>query len=102
MFFPIFSIIFNVHISNHDLLIRQQIKEKLATQEVTTSQFSELQEQYDAILQMYGEKVEETEELQLDLQDVKDMYRTQIDDLLVQQRLMQQRIQTLQQEIGKK
>lgn len=79
-----------------------QIKEKLTSQEVTTSQFNELQEQYDAILQMYGEKVEETEELQLDLQDVKDMYRTQIDDLLVQQRLMQQRIQTLQQEIGKK
>lgn len=41
---------------------------------------------------MYGEKVEETEELQLDLQDVKDMYRSQIDDLLLQQRQLQQKL----------
>ena len=27
---------------------------------------------------MYGEKVEETEELRLDLQDVKDMYKAQV------------------------
>ena len=27
---------------------------------------------------MYGEKVEETEELRLDLQDIKDMYKTQV------------------------
>ena len=32
--------------------------------------------------QMYGEKVEEAEELKLDLQDVKEMYKTQIDQLL--------------------
>lgn len=62
------------------------------------SQFNELKEQYDAILEMYGEKVEETQELQLDLQDVKDMYRAQIDDLLVQQRQLQQQIQNLQKE----
>lgn len=48
-------------------------------------QFVELQRQYDAILQMYGEKVEETQELKLDLQDVKEMYRGQIDELLKQQ-----------------
>ena len=34
---------------------------------------------------MYGEKVEETEELRLDLQDVKDMYKMQIEDLLRKQ-----------------
>lgn len=61
-----------------------------------------MQEQYDAILQMYGEKVEENDELQLDLQDVKDMYRAQIDDLLVQQRQMQQKILNYQQELGQK
>ena len=33
---------------------------------------------YQALLQMYGEKVEETEELRLDLQDVKDMYKAQV------------------------
>jgi len=27
---------------------------------------------------MYGEKVEEAEELRLDLQDVKDMYKSQV------------------------
>lgn len=61
------------------------------------NQFNQLQEQYDAILQMYGEKVEETEELQLDLQDVKDMYRSQIDDLLLQQRQLQQKLLETQQ-----
>ena len=31
---------------------------------------------------MYGEKVEEAEELRLDLSDVKEMYKVQIQDLL--------------------
>lgn len=39
---------------------------------------------YNALLQMYGEKVEEAQELRMDLQDVKDMYRVQIDHLLQQ------------------
>uniref|UniRef100_A0A182I9Y3 TATA element modulatory factor 1 TATA binding domain-containing protein n=1 Tax=Anopheles arabiensis TaxID=7173 RepID=A0A182I9Y3_ANOAR len=47
---------------------------------------TELQNRYDALLQMYGEAVEKTEELQLDLADVKDMYKIQIDDLLQRQR----------------
>lgn len=64
----------------------------MATHDAVVSQFNQLQEQYDAILQMYGEKVEETDELQLDLQDVKDMYRSQIDDLLLQQRQLQQKL----------
>jgi hypothetical protein len=33
---------------------------------------------------MYGEKEEEAEELRLDLQDVKSMYRQQIQQLLQQ------------------
>lgn len=74
-----------------------QIKDKLATHDSVVSQFNQLQEQYDAILQMYGEKVEETEELQLDLADVKDMYRSQIDDLLLQQRQLQQKLFEAQQ-----
>lgn len=68
----------------------------MATHDSVVSQFTELQEQYESILQMYGEKVEETEELQLDLQDVKDMYRAQIDDLLVQQRQLTQQLYALQ------
>lgn len=31
---------------------------------------------------MYGEKIEEAEELKLDLEDVKQMYKTQLEDLL--------------------
>lgn len=73
-----------------------QIKDKLTTHDSVVSQYTELQEKYDAVLQMYGEKVEETDELQLDLQDVKDMYRAQIDDLLVQQRQLTQQLYTLQ------
>ncbi|XP_031628476.1 TATA element modulatory factor [Contarinia nasturtii] len=73
------------------------IKDKLETHDSVVSQFNQLQEQYDAILQMYGEKVEETEELQLDLQDVKDMYRSQIDDLLLQQRSLKQKLLESQQ-----
>uniref|UniRef100_A0A182PWY6 TMF_TATA_bd domain-containing protein n=1 Tax=Anopheles epiroticus TaxID=199890 RepID=A0A182PWY6_9DIPT len=46
----------------------------------------ELQNRYDALLQLYGESVEKTEELQLDLADVKEMYKLQIDDLLQRQR----------------
>lgn len=32
---------------------------------------------------MYGEKVEETEELQLDLADVKSMYKAQVNIIFV-------------------
>ena len=38
----------------------------------------DLDSRYQALLQMYGEKVEETEELRLDLQDVKEMYKAQV------------------------
>jgi hypothetical protein len=34
--------------------------------------------EYNALLQMYGEKTEENEELKMDLQDVKDMYKLQV------------------------
>lgn len=44
----------------------------------------ELDQRYNALLQMYGEKVEQAQELQLDLQDVKEMYKSQV----LQQRLL--------------
>jgi tRNA nucleotidyltransferase/poly(A) polymerase len=46
--------------------------------ETLRSQFQDLQHKYDALLQMYGEKVEEAQELHLDLEDVKEMYKTQV------------------------
>lgn len=42
----------------------------------------DLEQRHNTILQMYGEKAEEAEELRLDLEDVKNMYKTQIDELL--------------------
>merc|ERR1719481_2487180 len=45
-------------------------------------ELSKLQQKYDTMLTMYGEKVEEAEELKLDLQDVKEMYKIQIEQLL--------------------
>lgn len=44
----------------------------------------EIQSQYDALLEMYGQKVEEYEELKNDLVDLKsitNMYKNQIDQL---------------------
>ena len=38
----------------------------------------ETERRYNAVLQMYGEKAEEVQELKLDLQDVKEMYRQQV------------------------
>ncbi|XP_062507855.1 TATA element modulatory factor-like isoform X2 [Corticium candelabrum] len=46
------------------------------------SQNQEVEQRYAALLQMYGEKAEEADELRLDLQDVKSMYRQQIEQLL--------------------
>lgn len=43
-----------------------------------TFSLQELDQRYNALLQMYGEKVEEADELKLDLQDVKDMYKAQV------------------------
>lgn len=78
-FFPIFKI--NSH---------SQIKEKLDQTENIEEQFADLQQKYDALLQMYGEKVEEIQEVNLDLEEVKEMYRGQIDELLRQQKMYMQ------------
>ena len=52
---------------------------RLAQAEITAKSLKELQTNYDALLEMYGEKVEEADELRLDLQDVKDMYKSQVE-----------------------
>lgn len=43
---------------------------------------AELEQRHNAVLQMYGEKAEQCEELRMDLEDVKSMYKTQIQELL--------------------
>lgn len=58
-----------------------QLSAKCAQHEVLAEQFKELQNKYDAMLLMYGEKVEEAQELRLDLQEAREAYKTQIDEL---------------------
>ncbi|XP_075154556.1 TATA element modulatory factor [Haematobia irritans] len=60
----------------------EQVKEKLLSYELMEQNFNELQIRYDALLQMYGEKVERCEELQLDLKECKEAYKIQIQELL--------------------
>ncbi|XP_014091461.3 TATA element modulatory factor isoform X1 [Bactrocera oleae] len=59
-------------------------KEKLLSYETLDQSYEELQHNYDALLQMYGEKVERTEELELDLKEAREAYKAQIDELLSQ------------------
>ncbi|EFA00297.1 TATA element modulatory factor [Tribolium castaneum] len=64
----------------------EELETKVQEYDVLKGQHSELQQQYDTLCQLFGEKVEENEELKLDLQDVKEMYKSQIDELLKQQK----------------
>ena len=43
----------------------------------------EVERKHEAMLQMYGEKAEEAEELKLDIDDLKTMYRQQVRKLFV-------------------
>ena len=40
--------------------------------------FQEVERKHEAMLQMYREKAEESEELKLDIDDLKTMYRQQV------------------------
>lgn len=60
----------------------EQLETHCANYDQLNLQFIDISQKYDAMCQMYGEKVEEVQELRLDLQDVKEMYKTQIDELL--------------------
>ncbi|XP_067614963.1 TATA element modulatory factor-like, partial [Eurosta solidaginis] len=62
----------------------ESAKEKLLYFETIDKNYDELQRNYDALLQMYGEKVERTEELELDLKEAREAYKTQINELLAQ------------------
>jgi len=64
----------------------EELEVKSNEYENLKTQFREVQQQYDTLCQLYGEKVEEAEELKLDLLDVKELYKTQLDELLKQQK----------------
>ncbi|KAM3878237.1 TATA element modulatory factor isoform 2-T2 [Diretmus argenteus] len=71
-----------VRLTNQNDEMEDQVQE-IPTLKV---QLKELEQRHNTILQMYGEKAEEAEELRLDLEDVKNMYKTQIDELLRNQK----------------
>ncbi|XP_061779789.2 TATA element modulatory factor [Nerophis lumbriciformis] len=63
-----------------------EMEEKVKEIPKMSIQLKDLEQRHNTILQMYGEKAEEAEELRLDLEDVKSMYKTQIDELLQNQK----------------
>ncbi|KAM6980844.1 TATA element modulatory factor [Aplochiton taeniatus] len=71
-----------VRLTNLNEEMEDQVKE-IPTMKV---QLKDLEQRHNTILQMYGEKAEEAEELRLDLEDVKNMYKLQIDELLKNQK----------------
>ncbi|CAG0889933.1 unnamed protein product [Cyprideis torosa] len=59
----------------------EQLQAQLEELVLLRDSFRSLEENYNALLQMFGEKVEENEELKMDLQDIKEAYKLQIDQL---------------------
>lgn len=53
--------------------------------ETLRKEYDDMKREYEALCQLYGEKVEETEELRLDLKEVKEMYKLQLEELLSKQ-----------------
>ncbi|KAF5305636.1 hypothetical protein FQR65_LT07717 [Abscondita terminalis] len=64
----------------------EELEEKCKKMDSVRAEFVEVQQQYDMLCQLYGEKVEQNEELKLDLLDVKELYKAQLDELLQQQK----------------
>jgi len=67
-----------VNLSNQIELLESDSQELVTLK----ASFKDLESRYGAVLQMYGEKEEETEELKMDLQDIRNMYKQQIQQLL--------------------
>ncbi|XP_051931330.1 TATA element modulatory factor isoform X2 [Hippocampus zosterae] len=66
--------------------LNEDMQEQLTEISKLRIQLKDLEQRHNTILQMYGEKAEEAEELRLDLEDVKSMFKTQIDELLKNQK----------------
>uniref|UniRef100_A0A8D3CYD3 TATA element modulatory factor 1 n=1 Tax=Scophthalmus maximus TaxID=52904 RepID=A0A8D3CYD3_SCOMX len=64
----------------------EEMEDKVNEIPMLKDQLKDLEQRHNTILQMYGEKAEEAEELRLDLEDVKNMYKAQIDELLQNQK----------------
>ncbi|KAL3876276.1 hypothetical protein ACJMK2_034142 [Sinanodonta woodiana] len=67
-----------VNLSNENEKLKEQVEELPEL----IAKFKEQNKKNEALLLMYGEKVEEANELRMDLHDIKEMYKSQIDHLL--------------------
>lgn len=61
---------------------RTMLQNHVANLQDKLDQYQNLQEQYDALLQMYGEKEEQLSEVRLDLHDVTQLYKQQLDEFV--------------------
>lgn len=62
--------------------LNEELQEKIEELPKLQENYQALDSRYNALLQMYGEKEEQVQELMLDLEDVKEMYKTQINALM--------------------
>ncbi|KAI9486009.1 MAG: TATA element modulatory factor 1 TATA binding-domain-containing protein, partial [Benjaminiella poitrasii] len=60
----------------------EQLREQVKTKNELEQQYQQLNKRYQTLLELLGERTEEVEELKADLQDVKDMYKSQIVELV--------------------
>jgi len=60
----------------------EELQENMASYASMKKNYQEMESRYNAALQLYGEKVEEADELRMDLEDVKQMYKQQIQQLV--------------------
>ena len=66
----------------------QELSNKLEQVPMLRKQLMQLSKRHDATLEMCGEKIEENEELKMDIKDVKEMYKLQTEELVT---LLEQR-----------
>eukprot|EP00112_Aurelia_sp_Birch-Aquarium-sp1_P016637 Seg3790.1 transcript_id=Seg3790.1/GoldUCD/mRNA.D3Y31 product="TATA element modulatory factor" protein_id=Seg3790.1/GoldUCD/D3Y31 len=59
----------------------EELQDKVEKYDTMKENYQALESRYNAVLQLYGEKVEEADELRMDLEDVKQMYKQQIQQL---------------------
>ncbi|KAL9537491.1 hypothetical protein MBANPS3_011736 [Mucor bainieri] len=60
----------------------EQLRKEVKKTRQLEEQHQQLNDRYQTLLELLGEKAEQVEELKADLQDVKDMYKSQIIDLV--------------------
>jgi TATA element modulatory factor len=58
------------------------LKADIDTQSIVVKQYEDLEPRYKAALDLLGEKTEQVEELKQDIEDMREAYKTQIQDLV--------------------